>query len=394
MRRALGIVVTVLALLAGPGCGVIADPTIADEVHERLAPAPKGFRNRPCRGRDAKVAALSELVWLGQDLRARVREFDTLPPPQLHDRMMAAPLLGHGDDYRCIVQDFVRIDLRREPDFLDALPLVANLYVLEARVLMGEGRPVDGWAHVLDGLALHAEPSGFGVEQYLSLLDVLRAIPPLLEQHPPDAATTVRLVDAIEATRIDTTTICGGLRHELLLLGVTTVRAHLGQRERELMAKRFGLDAAMRTWRSPWPGTLGRAEWQQIRQTHDAMMDGCRTRPLGHALQRAAAPMLMLDAINPPTAVRLRMIADRLNRMGVLIDTQITVLATLRALRLRHELGRLPTTAELAVSFGRRPKNPWDNRHYTFAVGADAAGGGVLTVARGPYRHEVALPSG
>jgi hypothetical protein len=58
-----------------------------------------------------------------------------------------------------------------------------------------------------------------------------------------------------------------------------------------------------------------------------------------------------------------------------------------RALALRSELGRDPSTAELALSFGRRPRNPWDGRHYTFAIG-----GGVLTVTRGPYHHQVKLP--
>lgn len=370
------------------GCGVTPDATIADEFHERLQAPPRGFRARQCPGLRAKVEELRDLVWLAHDLRARIRDFDTMPPPQLHDRMMQHPLRGRAADYRCIVQDFGRREPSEQADFLDALPLVANLYVLKARVLLARGELQAGWAHMVDALALYAEPTGFGLEQYLSLLEVLRAIPPLLQHHRPDLATVAQLVDALEATRITTATICGGVRHDLLTLAVTGFRVHFGRREKEAMAQRFGLDHAMRTWRSPWPGKLGRAEWSAWRDTYDGLVDGCAQRPLGLGLQGVAQPMLRLDSWHPPTAVRLRMIVDRFNRMALLVDTQITQLATVRALQLRGSLGREPTTAELALSFGRRPTNPWDRRHYTFVVS-----GGVLSVVRGPYRHEVALPA-
>lgn len=376
-----------LLLPLAVACGVRPDPRIADEFHERLQAPARGFRSVPCRERAAKVEALRELVWLGHDLRARIREFDTMPPPQLHARMMAAPLRGSAADVRCIVRDLHGADPKEQADFLDALPLIANLLVLEGRVLLSQGRLEDGWAHVLEALALHGGFRGFGLEQHLTLLDVLRAIPPLLDAHPPDPATLERLSAAVDATRLDAATICGATRHDLLTLAVTGLRVHFGQREREAMAKRFGLAHAMRTWKSPWPGQLGRGEWMALRGAYDAIVDGCAKRPLGHALQRAAASMLQLDSWHPPTAVRLRMIADRLNRVGVLTDTQITVLASLRARWLRATQGRDPTTAELALSFGRRPRNPWDGRHYTFVV-VD----GVLTVVRGPYRHEVVLP--
>lgn len=371
------------------GCGVRPDPEIADEFYERLADEPTGWAAVPCRDRAAKLAARRDMVWLAQDLRARIREFDTMPPPQLHDRMMAYPLLGHADDYRCIVQDFVRMDPVAEPDFVEVLGLVANLYVLKGRVLLARGELEQGWAHVVDALVLYRKPVGHGFAEYLTLLDLLRAVPPLLEQHPPSATTLGRLVAAVEGTRMSQPVICAAMRHDLLLLAVSGFRVHFELPEREAMAERFGLGLAMRAWRSPWPGKLGRAEWMPVREAYDAMVEECAERPLGKSLQLAAQPMLRLDAQHPPTGVRLRMVADRLNQVGLLIDVQTSLLATLRALSLRATLGRDPSTSELAVSFGRRPKNPWDGRHYTLAMD-----GGALTVTRGPYQHRVVLPPG
>lgn len=376
-----------VAALVLAACGVRPDPQIAEEFHERLQATPTGWAPVPCRERAAKVAARSDMVWLAQDLRARIRDFDTPPPPQLHARIMAYPLLGHADDYRCIVQDFVHLDPVQEPDFWDVLGLVANLYVLKGTVLLERGEREDGWAHVLDALALYRKPVGFGFAEYLTLPAVLRTIPPLLERHPPDPDTLARLVQAVEATGMSQPVICGALRHDLLTLAVSGFRVHFEQREREAMAKRFGLGNAMRAWRSPWPGKLGRAEWQALREAYDGMVDDCARRPLGKSLQRAAEGMLMLDALHPPTGVRLRVAGDRLNQVGLLIDTQTSLLATLRALELRAKLGRDPSTNELALSFGRRPRNPWDGRHYTIVMGD-----GVLVVTRGPYRNVVTLP--
>jgi hypothetical protein len=385
VRRLLRGLVAATLLLAA--CGVRPDPGIADEFHERLHATPKGWAAVPCRNRAAKLAARSDMVWLAQDLRARIREFDTMPPTQLHARMMAYPLLGHAADYRCIVQDFVRIDPAVEPDFVEVLGLVANLYVLKARVLLERGEPVDGWTHVMEALALYRKPVGYGFAEYLTLLDVLRAISPLLEQHPPNAGTLARLIDAVDTTRMSQSVICAAVRHDLLDLAISGFRVHFGLREREAVAQRFGVGNAMRSWRSPWPGKLGRGEWQPLREAYDAIVDGCAERPLGKSLQQAAQPMLRLDSQHPPTGVRLRMVADRLNKVGLLIDVQTSLAATLRALLLRDTLGRNPTTAELALSFGRRPKNPWDGRPYTFEMG-----GGTLMVTRGPYQHRVVLP--
>lgn len=382
--RALRLAVVALEVAA---CGMQPDPQIAEEFHVRLAAPPAGFAPVPCRGRASTLAARSDMVWLAQDLRARVREFDDMPPTQLYDRMMAYPLLGHAKDYRCIVQDFVRSDPATEPDFLEVLGLVANLYVLKARVLLERGELEPGWAHVVDGLGLYRKPVANGLAEHLTLLEVLRAVPPLLERHPPSAATLEQLVAAVEATRPSHALICAAVRHDLLVLAVSGFRVHFGQREREAMAERFGVGNAMRAWRSPWPGKLGRAEWMPLREAYDAMVEGCDERPLGKGLQRAAEPLLRLDAQHPPTGVRLRMVAQRLNEAGLLVDVQTSLVATLRALLLRESLGRNPTTAELALSFGRRPKNPWDGRYYTLAMDGDA-----LTVTRGPYTHRVVLP--
>jgi hypothetical protein len=376
-----------VATLVLAACGVRPDPGIADDFHERLQASPTGWAPVPCQDRAAKVADRSGMVWLAQDLRARIREFDTMPPPQLHARMMAYPLLGHADDYRCIVQDFVHIDPAQEPDFVDVLGLVANLYVLKGRVLLARGELEHGWAHVVDALALYRKPVAHGFEQHLTLLEVLRAIPPLLEQHPPDPATLERLTEAVDAARMSQPVICAAVRHDLVVLAISGFRVHFGQREREAVARRLGLGNAVRAWRSPWPGKLGRAEWATVREAYDGIVEGCAKRPLGKSLQQAAEPMLRLDGLHPPTGVRLRVAGDRLNQVGLLIDVQTSLSATLRALSLRAALGRDPTTAELALSFGRRPQNPWDGRHYTLVVG-----GGALTVTRGPYQHRVVLP--
>ena len=136
---------------------------------------------------------------------------------------MAYPLLGHAADYRCIVQDFVRADPATEPDFVEVLGLVANLYVLKARVLLEQGDHAGGWAHVVDALALHRKPVAHGFAEHLTLLEVLRAITPLLDRYPPDDATLQQLVGAVEATRMSQTVICAAVRHDLLMLAVIEV---------------------------------------------------------------------------------------------------------------------------------------------------------------------------
>lgn len=379
----LGLLVAWIAL----ACGVGVDPRIADEFHERLAPRDRGWTRVPCPDRAVKVERVRGLVPMALELRARIREYTTPATPQLLERLMAFPMLGRADDYRCVVQDFTRIDLKTEPDFEDARGLVGNLYMLKGSHLIEHDRADEGWAHVVDGLTLYQAPVGPGVDEHLGMQDMLRWVNDLLDTHPPPPSTITALVEALDAAFVSQPVICAALRHDLLTLAVIGFRVHFGQREREAMARRFGLDFAMRTWRTPQkPGSLDRSVWNELREIYDGMISGCTRRPLGRSIQRAADPFVRLDMLHPPTAILARVIGNQINRAALLSDVRITLLARLRGRQLRHTLGRDPTTAELALSFGRRPENPWDGRGYNFIVG-----GGVVTVVRGPYRHNTTI---
>jgi len=368
-------------------CGVTPEPEIADQFHQRLSAPPEGWAPTHCPDRDAKVEDLREVIGLAHDLRARIREFDSPLPPRLDAALMQTPLLGRGDAYRCVIRDFQRIDLRTEPNYAEVVGFTASLFMVKAATLMARGEADEGWAHVLEALTLYAIPGGPSVAEQGGVLDVLTSLQILLETHPPNAATVTRLIDAVDATLVPSVIACAGVRHELLAIAVAAFRVHFDRREKEAMASRFGLDFAMRSWRDHRAGQLERTTWNAFRDVYDAVVDGCTRRPYGQGLKRAATAQARLDLLHPPTGVQVRVATDRLNRAGTLVDAQTAMLATLRALQLRSSLGREPTTTELALSFGRRPHNPWDGRPYTFTMNADA-----LVVQRGPYREELALP--
>jgi len=384
-RRAVAVAV---AGALGLGCGVTPDPTIADEFHERLAPAGgRGWARVPCRNRARKIERTQALVAMAQDLRAHLREPDDPLPFELHERIERHPIAGLARDYRCVVQDFVRIDLDTEPDHELVRDLVAEIYALRGRHLLEEGRADEGWARVLEAIELFRAPVAPGLGQHFTLLGVLRITGRLLDTHPPPPEVLTALVAALDDTAVPRRLACASLRHDLLTLGALDFRVHFGQREREAFARRFGLDLAMRTWRTPQrPGMLRRAEWEALRDAYDRMVDGCAQRAYGHTLQRAAAPLVRMDGLHPPTGVDLRLAANQLNRLAVLTDARMSMLARLRGRLLRHTLGRDPTTAELALSFGRRPRNAWDLRPYTFVVHE-----GRITISRGPYHHAVPI---
>ncbi len=369
------------------GCGVTPDPEIADQFIERIKGRSRGWAPVPCADRAAKLEGLHDMVPLVHGLMARVRSFEAPLPPQLHAEVMRTPLLGRADDYRCVVQDYLDVDLDDEPNYQAGVGPAGNLYMYKARHLMEDGRREEGWDHVLDALALYRKPIGPSLGEHPSLGKVLAAMRAMLELHPPTADRMPALVEAVDATMVSAHVACAALRHELLTLAVTGFRVHFDRREKTAMARRFGLDYAMLTWRSPLPGKLDRAVWNAFRDTYDGLVVGCPTRPYGMTVRGVAADRALLQELHPPTGVAVLVASERLKQLGALMDGQITMLATLRSLELHAKLGREPTTAELAIAFGKRPRNPWDRQSYTFLVG-----NGVVVVGRGPYRHEITLP--
>ncbi|MCH9681212.1 MAG: hypothetical protein K0V04_07260 [Deltaproteobacteria bacterium] len=378
---------TAAAAAAVLGCGVTPDPEIADQFMERMKGAGKGWKPVKCPGRAAKIEALRDMVPLVHGLMARVRTFDAPLPPRLHEDVMGTSLLGRADDYRCVFQDFLRVDLDTEPNYQAAVAPAANLFMYKARYLLEDGEHEAGWAHVRDALALYRDPIGPGMGEHASLGNVLAAMRSMLELHPPRASMLAGLIEAVDATRVSAHVACAGLRHELLAQAVTGFRVHFDKREKTAMARRFGLDYAMLLWRSPLPGKLDRAVWNAFRDTYDHLISKCAAQPYGISARQAAHDLKLLQVLHPPTGVTMQVASDRLKRLGGLLDGQITMLATLHALDLRATLGRPPTTAELALSFGRRPRNPWDRESYTFAMAP-----GVVLIGRGSHRHQVILP--
>lgn len=369
-------------------CGVTPDPTIADEFFERLEAPPVGWVSVPCSDRAAKVESAWVVIHFAHDLRAQLRDFDTPLPPRLRERLLRTDLLGRVDDVRCVMHDFGHLDLRTDPDIHEVIGYVSNLYVLGAWALFERGETETAWDHVLAALRVYGDTVGPGVAQQPSLQPVLEAMHGMLRDHPPPPATVSALIEATEATLVPTPVRCAALRHELLEIAIEAVRVHFGPREMQAVARRYGLDHAMRAWRNHRAGKQGRAVWNALRDAYDAQVPQCTRRPLGHTVQAAARAQARLDLLHPPTSVRARVATDRLTRAAALVDAQVTMLATLHALDLRREHGRDPTTAELALSFGLRPRNPWDGRHYGIAIDR-----GTITISRGSYVRTIELPT-
>ncbi|MEM7151602.1 MAG: hypothetical protein AAF799_02125 [Myxococcota bacterium] len=376
-----------VAVAMSAGCGVTPNQQIADEFHERLQPPSRGWRSIPCPDRAAKLEALHDLYALAIDVRSHARDFDTPLPPQLHADLLNTPLLGLGSTFRCVVQDLHGTDLSTEPNLAELTIYVANLLMLKARARLEQGDRDDGWAHVLETLALYAAPLGADVPHHFGVPLVLGDIEALALEHPPPPSLRAALVDATQATVVPTHVRCAALRHELLETGVASFRGHFDRREKTAVAQRFGLDRAMRDWRQHAAGQQGWGVWEAFRETYDAVVTACTTVPLGTTMIAGAPPSKRLDLLHPETGMRVRMVTQRLNTAGEIIDARISLLALLRAMALRESLGREPTTAELALSFGRRPRSAWDGRPYTFALDQR-----VLTVTRGSYSHEIRLP--
>lgn len=375
-------------LLAVPSaCGVTPDPTIADEFFERLSAPPTGWVSVPCPDREATVESAWVVVHFAHDLRAQLREFDTPLPPRLQERLMATELLGRVDDVRCVMHDFVSLNPKTDPDAHEVSRHISNLYVLKAWTLFDRGEDEAAWDHALAAIHFYGDTVAPGVAEHLTIHPVLEAVLDMLLTHPPPAQTLEALVDALEAALVPTQVRCAALRHELLSIAIATFRVHFELRERQASAQRYGLHWAMKAWRQHRAGQQGRALWNALRNSYDAQVPQCTGRPYGHTVQAGAAAQSRLDLLHPPTGVLVRVASDRLNRAGPVIDAQITLLATARAMLLRERHGRDPTTAELALSFGRRPRNPWDGRHYTFAMAP-----GVVTISRSSFQREVALP--
>ncbi|MCB9716687.1 MAG: hypothetical protein H6712_22710 [Myxococcales bacterium] len=371
----------------GLACGVTPDPRIADEFFARLETPPVGWAPVPCSDREQRIESTRRMVHFAQDLRGYLREFDTPLPEQLQERLDRSDLLGPVDDLRCVMNDFQRLDRRIDPDALDVLGHLSNLYVLKARTLFARGEDRAAWDHVLGALRLYGHPVAPTMTKQLTLLPVLEALHGMLREHPVPPPTLRALVEAVDATLVPTPVRCAALRHELLEIAVGAFRVHFGQREREAVARRFGLHEAMRAWQQHRAGKHGHPLWDAWRDAYDAQVPRCEQQPFAHTVQAAAPAQSLLDLLHPPTGVDVRVASDRLNRAGPLVDAQVTMLAVLRVMALRDALGRDPTTTELALDFGRRPRNPWDGRYFTIGIAE-----GSITVTRGTYVRTLTIP--
>lgn len=375
----------VLALVPCWACGDVANPTIAAEFSERLAAPDPGWTTPRCRDRAARAERSAELLALAYELRALLREYETPLPPRLVRRVLAADLRGRGDDYRCVATDFAR-RAEDEPDRAELLGHAANVLLAKAELLLSRGQPEPGWAHVLEALALYRDPPANNTLHHPSLAPGLNMIERLLVEYPPPSSMVPRLIEAVDATRVATRTACSGFRHEMLLLSVDWFRHHFDAPQKQAVAKRFGLQPAMDRWKVHRSGRLGYGIWAAFAEVYDLQVESCHRQPFGRTIAAAAEAQRHLLVIHTPVGSTTAWASDRLVQLGSLLDDQYDVLAMLHTRALFDEHGRPPTTAELALSFGRRPRNPWDGRHYTFAIEAD-----TLRVIRGAHQSSVEL---
>lgn len=368
------------------GCGDVPNATIADEFHERLVAPADGWKSVPCPERAAKVERLRPVIALAHELRALLRDYDETPPPRLQKSILAADLRGRGEDYRCVIQDFAAAELSGEPDYQDVVGYAANVFMIKADLLLQSGHSAEGWAHVQEALAIHKDPQGAGVWQQARVVALLEMLERLLATYPAPAAVVEELIVAVDATRVPTEVACAAFRHEMLLLAVDWFRHHFDTRERTAMAQRFGLAAAMHRWQSHRSGKIGLGVWSTFREVYDLEVSQCTQQPFGRTIAAGTATAGHLLVIHPPVGASVRFAAERLVLTASILDTQNDLLAILRARTFFDAHGRFPQTRELAPMFGRRPRNAWDGRAYTFAM-SDT----TLTVQRGPHERTIEL---
>jgi len=381
------------ALVAIAACGVAADPVIAGELRKRVARPAPGWASPPCEDRAAKVERLRPIVPLVHDLTGRVRTFATPMPPELVERIAEHDLVAAVPEYRCVVQDWASFDSHTDPNYLAGLRSFANLLVLEGQRRLEHGDVERGWAHVLGAVELYRAPVGPQLGEHLELTAVLAGVRAVLDDHVPPQHVVDALVESVDAAAMPRATACTSLRHELYVLAVVSWRAHLGKAEREAFVARFGIDLARQLWTGTpgggnlKPGTHDRAAFDGWIAVHDALAKTCEKQPLAKVVRALGAPVETLSRRDPPVGTAASAVVEHVKQYNAVLDAQLAMSATLRAMQHIAREGRDPTPQELAAAVRLPPASAWDGSMPVYAI-AD----GTLTVIRGGTRFDVPLP--
>lgn len=377
----------IAALVVAAGCGVRPDPEIAAQLARRLdRPAP-GWDGRACPDRSAKVDRLRDLVPLVHDLEGRVRQFATPMVPELVERVDRRELVGIADDWRCVVQDYLPIDLEREPNYLAGQHSMANILMLQAERELQGGDAELGWRLALEAIALYRDPIGPQLGEQLELADSLGALRALIERFAPPPAAASALADAVDRSLLPRATACTALRYELVTLAIGAWRGHLGSRERERVARRYGTALTARMWQPSKPGYHDRAAWDEWVIVHDGIAKHCEKAPLARTVKAVGGAVARLDAIDPPIGAMAAAVVEHVKQYAALVDAQFGMSVALRAIELQHRLGRDPTPGELIAAIRIPLRGEYDGATPKFEIDD-----GVLVIVRGGMRHELPLP--
>jgi hypothetical protein len=390
-RRTLGVVGAALVLAAGGAALVLGttrwrgDREIL-EGYTAMFDVPPTVAVAPCPDADAKLERLRPLFAVVLPAYKVVRTFDAPLPPELAKDLMAKPIAGLVDDYRCFLAD--------GSDRLMLLGTIVNLYLRKGEALLAEGQTDAGYAHVIEGLSVYKQAPFYAYIHYLGAGYVLELIRNIVEKYPPPRRVLEELEYAAPESLLSRVTFCTGMREELLTFGyisfydrLAPLRARATRRWGERSAKAF----ALMDGNGPRDDL---AAWRMTRALSEPLIDGCYdfAQPL-MPLEKAARAKLEAVPKGSSLAFSTPFTLDRLPQFGALEDDFLVFMIDIGRRRLR--LAGLPTDAASVRSrlLGPRLRIPltsdWNGA--TAVVEDDPAAPGGIVIVRGAFRQ--ALPA-
>ncbi|HXT99758.1 MAG TPA: hypothetical protein VN903_02110 [Polyangia bacterium] len=351
--------------------------------------APPVVAVEPCPDADAKLGRLQPLFELAVRAQKVVKKFDAPLPPDLARDLMATPIAGLAEDYRCFLAD--------GSDRGVLMGFVIYLFLRKGETLLAAGQTDAGYAHVIEALSVYEQPRAFSFIYYLGAGYKLRYVRKLLEKYPPPRDVLEELEGTAPEALLPRWAFCAGIKEEFLALTYPPFYDQLAPLHARA-ARRWGDRAAnafAEVARDAHPGDL--ALWRTARDLYMPLIDGCldfgqASSPPLMRLEKAARAKLASVPKGTVVAFSAPFTLERLPQFGALQDDFLVFMVDVR--RRRLHLSGLPTDAASVRSRVFVPSlripltSDWDGS--TATVEDDPAVPGGVVVIRGNFRE--ALP--
>jgi hypothetical protein len=341
--------------------------------------APPVLAVADCPDGDAKLERLGPLFGLALRAYKQVPRLDQPLPADLAADLLATPITGYVSDYRCFLSD----GRSREV----AMGTIANLYLRKGEALLARGDSDAGWAHVVEGLSVYAQPQGVAFIMYLGTGYFFGRIETLLARYPAPPAVLDRLAAVAGDSLLPRATFCAGLRLEQLNQLYIAFFDRLAP-FRARAAARWGERNTTAVAEINDNRHSDLALWRGADALYTPFFAGCADdgRPLA-PLEKAARAALA--AVPRPSAVAdlAPYTLDRLPQYGDLADASLVFAVDVGRRRLAAGGGKPPDAAAVRarVLAPGGLASPWDGS--APSIEDDPAAPGGLVVARGKLRR-------